>query len=138
VQVCSALGGALSTVEELTLDLNVGGMASDWKKSLDGTLWHELLQPFIGVKKLHVGPSLTLELSQSLDSVTGGLVLELLPELEKLDVQLEMGHSKNVFSLFVETRESVDRPVHLSAPSSPPQQLNTSGKPSHASETLVK
>ena len=108
-QVCSALGRALSTVEELTLDLDVSGMASDWEKSLDSTLWHELLLPFIGVKKLHIGPPLTLELSQSLESVAGGLVLELLPELEELEVQLEIGRSKNVLSLFVETRESVDR-----------------------------
>jgi hypothetical protein len=81
-------------------------------------LWHELLLPFIGVKKLHIGPSLTLELSRSLESISGGLVLELLPELEELEVQLEMGHSKNAFSLFVETRESVARPVHLSVPPS--------------------
>jgi hypothetical protein len=125
-QVCSALGRALSAVEELTLDLNVGGMASDWEKSLDNTLWHELLLPFIGVKRLLIGSSLTLQLSQSLESVTGGLVLELLPELEELEAQLEIGHSKNAFSLFVETRESVGRPVHLSVP--PSQQalpLNT-------------
>ena len=121
-QVCSALGRALSAVEELTLDLDVSGMASDWEKSLDSTLWHELLLPFIGVKKLHIGPPLTLELSQSLESVAGGLVLELLPELEELEVQLEIGRSKNVFSLFVETRGSVDRPVHLSVPHS--QQPN--------------
>ena len=113
-QVCRALGRALSAVEELTLDLDVGGMESDWEEPLDSTLWHELLLTFIGVKKLHVGPSLALELSQSLDSVAGGLVLELLPELEKLEVQLEAGHSKSVFSLFLKTRESVGRPVHLS------------------------
>ena len=117
-QVCSALGRALSAVEELTLDLNVSGMASDWEKSLDSTLWHELLLPFIGVKKLYIGPPLTLELSQSLESVAGGLVLELLPELEELEVQLEIGRSKNVLSIFVETRESVDRPVYLSVPPS--------------------
>ena len=121
-QVCSALGRALSAVEELTLDLDVIGMVSDWEKSLDSTLWHELLLPFIGVKKLYIGPPLTLELSQSLESVAGGLVLELLPELEELEVQLEIGRSKNVFSLFIETRESVDRPVHVSVP--PSQQPN--------------
>ncbi|KAH9995717.1 hypothetical protein BJV77DRAFT_204759 [Russula vinacea] len=76
------------------------------------------LLPFIGVKKLYIGPPLTLELSQSLESVAGGLVLELLPELEELEVQLEIGRSKNVLSLFVETRESVDRPVYLSVPPS--------------------
>ena len=113
-QVCTALGKVLSAVEDLTLDLEVDGMPSDWEKSLDSNLWHELLLPFICVKKLRIGSSLKFELSQSLDSVAGGLVLELLPELQELEVQLEIGHSKKVFSLFVETRESVARPIHLS------------------------
>jgi hypothetical protein len=117
-QVCSALGEVLSAVKKLTLDLDVDGMPTNWENRLDRMLWHELLLPFIGVKKLHIGPSLTLELSRSLESISGGLVLELLPELEELEVQLEMGHSKNAFSLFVETRESVARPVHLSVPPS--------------------
>ena len=131
-QVCSALGKVLSSAEELTLDLDVDGMPSDWENSLDGMLWHELLVPFINVKKLHIGSSLTLQLSQSLESVAGGLVLELLPELEELEVQLEIGHSKNVFSLFVETRESVGRPVHLSIP--PSQQALRSNTPTPMSE----
>ena len=118
-QVCSALGEVLSAVEKLALGLglNVDGMPTNWESRRDSMIWHELLLPFIGVKKLYIGPSLTLELSQSLESVAGELVLDLLPELEELEVQLEMGHSKNVFSLFVETRESVARPVHLSVPS---------------------
>ena len=115
-QVCRALGKVLSAVEDLTLDLEEDGMPSDWEKSLDSNLWHELLLPFIGVKKLRIGSSLKFELSQSLESVAGGLVLELLPELQELEVHLEMGHSKNVFSLFIEIRESVARPVHLSVP----------------------
>ena len=38
-------------------------MPSDWENTLDNTLWHELLSLFIGVKKLHIGSSLTLEFS---------------------------------------------------------------------------
>ena len=117
-QVCSALGEVLSAVEKLALDLDVDRMPTNWERRRDSMIWHELLLPYLGVKKLYIGPSLTLELSQSLDSVAGELVLELLPELEELEVQLEMGHSKHVFSLFVETRESVARPVYLSVPSS--------------------
>ena len=115
-QVCSALGKVLSAVEELTLDLDVDGMPSDWKDTLDNMLWHDLLRPFIGVKKLCIGSSLTLELSQALEQDAGGLVLELLPELQELDVQLEIDHAKNAFSTFVETRNSVGHPVHLLAP----------------------
>jgi hypothetical protein len=113
IQVCSALRGVLSTVEDLTVNLDVDGMPSDWGNVLDELLWHELLLPFIGVRKLHIGLSLTLELSQALGLVAGGLVMELLPELRELEVQLEVDQAKNAFSLFLETRESVDRPVRL-------------------------
>jgi hypothetical protein len=115
-QVCSALGEVLSAVEELTIDLDVDGMPSDWKNTLDNTLWHELLSLFIGVKKLHIGSSLTLEFSQALEPDAGELVLELLPELQELEVQLEIGQAENAFSAFLETRESVGRLVHLLAP----------------------
>jgi hypothetical protein len=109
-QVCSALGKVLCTVEELTLD-HEGWV---WENSLDGVPWHELLLPFTGVKKLHIGSSLAYELSQALGSVYGGLVLELLPELQELEVQLKFYYREEIpFSAFVETRESVGRPVHL-------------------------
>ena len=114
-QVCSALGNVLSAVEKLTVDLNVDGMPSDWEKTLDGTLWVELLLPFDGVKKLHIGSSLALELSQALQLDAGGLVLELLPELQELQAELKIEHAQNAFSVFVETRASVGRPVHLLA-----------------------
>ena len=114
-QLCGALGGCLSAVEDLTLDLDVNGMPSDWKNGLDSMLWHELLLPFVGVEELHIGSSLTQELSQALRSVGGGMVLELLPELQELEVQLEIDQAQDAFSLFVEIRESVGRPVYLLA-----------------------
>ena len=121
-QVCSALGTVMSAIEELTLDLNVDGMPSDWEDTLEGMLWRELLLPFIGVRKLHIGSSLTLQLSQALQSDVGELVLELLPEVEELDVQLEIDHANAAFSLFLENRVSVDRPVRLLAPPMPPAE----------------
>ena len=113
--VCGALEKVLSNVEELILDLDVDGIPSDWESSPDGMLWYELLLPFIGVKKLYIGSSLTLELSQTLELVAGGLVLEILPELNELEVQLEFDDAKNAFSTFLETRESVGHPVLLLA-----------------------
>ena len=115
-QVCHALGKVLSTVEELGLGLDADEMPSDWEDALDNMLGFELLLPFIGVKKLHIGPSLTLELSQALNSVPGELVLELLPALQELEVQLEMDHTENAFTGFFKARESVGRPVTLLAP----------------------
>ena len=117
-QVYGALGKVLSAVEELILDLDADGMPSDWENTLDSMVWYELLLPFIGVKKLHIGPSLTLELSNSLNSLSGGLILELLPELYEIRVQLRKDDARDarrdVFFLFIETRESVGRPVYLS------------------------
>ena len=122
-QVCNALGDVLSTVEELTLDLRVDGMPSDWENTLDNTAWHELLLPFIGAKKLKIVSSLTLELSNALESVDGELVLELLPALEELEVlreaPLKIDRATNAFSMFMKTRESVGRPIHLLVPPAP-------------------
>jgi hypothetical protein len=111
-QVCSAIGKVLSTVEELALDLDVNGMALGQENTLNNMLWHELLLPFIGVKKLHIGSSLTLELCRALVSVAGRLVLELLPELQEVDIQPIVGFE--AFSGFVKTRESIGRPVDFS------------------------
>ena len=113
MQVCSALRNVLSAVEELTLDLDADVMPSFWDITLDSTVWQQLLLPFTGVKKLHISFSLTLELSQALESVPGELVLEFLPELRELEVQLNTDYAKKVFSMFVEIRESLGRPVHL-------------------------
>jgi hypothetical protein len=126
-QVCIALGKVIFDVEDLTLDLDVDGTPSDWKNPLDNSVWHELLLPFIGAKKLHIGSSLTLELSQALESVAGWLVSELLPELQELEVQLENDdQTKTAFSAFVETRESVGRPIHLLA-----HRFNRTSTPEH-------
>ena len=112
-QVCNALGKVMSSVEELTLDLFTHQMSSDWENTLDNMMWHELLLPFIGVKKLRIQPSLTLELSQALESVTGWMVPEILPELQELEAELREVRVIKAFSVFVKTRESVGRSVHM-------------------------
>jgi hypothetical protein len=116
-QVFSALGEVTSTVKKLTLDLYTHQMPSDWENRRDNMLWHELLLPFIGVKKSNIGFSLIFELSRALESLAGELIQEILPELQELEVlQLEMYHANKPLSKFFETRESMGRPVHLLAP----------------------
>ena len=112
-QICSTLGGLLSTVQELTVDLRDFGMPSEWESTLEDVPWHELLLPFIGVKKLHIGSSLTLELSQALKSDFVGLVL---PELQELEVSLKTDDVTNALTAFIETRESVGRHIRLLVP----------------------
>ena len=123
-QVCNALGKIISTVEELTIDLFTHQMPLDWQNTLDNMVWHELLLPFIGVKKLHIQPSLTLELSQALGSVSGGMVLEILPELQELEAELREVRAIKAFSVFVKTRELVGRPVHVPGLDAELERLN--------------
>jgi hypothetical protein len=110
--VCSALGTVVSNIEELGLDLEEGGMPSDWGKRLDKTLWQELLWPFIGMKKLHIGESLTLELSIALEGLewVEGLILQ---ELQELEVTLQNDRATSALTKFFETREAMGRPVRL-------------------------
>ena len=117
-QVCSALAKVLSATEDLTLDLNVEGMPSDWENKLDSMPWHELLLAFTGVKKLHIGSSLAVKIFQALESVSGAWVLQLLPELQELEVP-DIDHATKALSMFMETRDSVGRPIHLLAPPIP-------------------
>ena len=112
-EVCSALGGFLSIVEELTLDLRVIGMPSNWESTLDEVPWQGLLLPFIGVKKLHIGSSLSLSLSKALESDAGGLIL---PNLQELELSLTTKNVTNALTVLIETRESMGRPIHLLVP----------------------
>jgi hypothetical protein len=112
-EICSALGGFLSSVEELTLDLRAIGMPSNWESTLDEVPWQGLLLPFIGVKKLHIGSSLSLSLSKALESDAGGLILRNLKELE---VPLKIDRVINALTVLIETREYVGRPIHLVVP----------------------
>ena len=112
-QVCGALGNILFTVEDLGLDLDVDGMPSDWESTLDIMSWYELLLPFIGVKKLQIGSSLTSKLSRTLESVCGELVQGLLPALQELEVHLDINEAEIAFFTFLKTRESTGHPVRL-------------------------
>ena len=88
-------------------------LPSDLEKTPDSMTWHELLLSFIGAKKLDVDFSLTLELSQGLQTDAGSLVPELLPELQELEIQLDTEQAKQAVFAFVESRESSGHPVHL-------------------------
>ena len=122
-QCCEALEHCLSTVEELTLDLDEDGMPSGWDDSLDSMLWHALLVPFSSVKKLQIGSSLTFQLSEALKSGAAESGPSFLPELQKLEVQLEINDTNKGFSTFIETREREGRAVEFLAPHSPSSNL---------------
>jgi len=116
-QVCSELVQVLSAVEELTLDFEEENLPSDWQNAADVMMWHGLLWPFSGAKKLRIGYPFASELSNALESHDAGLILGLLPELEELEAQVELGHVKKAFETFIEARQLAGRHVHLSVSS---------------------
>jgi hypothetical protein len=108
------LGTVLSAIDdEPTLDLNDNADPSDSHNTPNTLLWHELLRPFPGVRKFHIGPSLTLELSKALESDSEELVL---PGLQELVVSLKIDGAANALAAFFDTRESMGRPVLLLVP----------------------
>jgi hypothetical protein len=115
-QVCRGLEQVLFAVEALTLDLDEDGIQSDPEHAPDSTLWHDLLLPFRGVKKLHIGSALTYDLADTLKSdAANALILDLLPSLQDLGVRLKANIAYNAFSAFIETRERAGHRVQLFA-----------------------
>ena len=71
-------------------------MPSDWENALDDMLWHNVMLPFVGVKELRIVLSLTFELLQALESLAGGLAMELLPWPQALDSWLEVPQHSSI------------------------------------------
>ena len=102
VQVCGALMSVFSIVEELTLGFDEQRMPSEWQNNVvDSIMWHGHLLPFTGVRKLRVDGTLARDLSSALEPDEAGLVLELLPELQEVEAQLEDEQASNAFSAFI-------------------------------------
>ncbi|KAI9439532.1 hypothetical protein H4582DRAFT_1535039 [Lactarius indigo] len=120
-QVCSALMPALSGVEDLALDFHERVMPFELQDGgIDGATWHELLRPFIGVKKLHIYESLSEELSRALRVDEIGLDPGFLPNLRGLTSFSEGARSDRLFDPFIEARLAAGRPVFASFPLFPP------------------
>ena len=112
-QLCSALLPVLSAVEGLMLDFDEEDLPSNWQDEVDAMMWHGLLWPFSGVKKLHIGYPLALELSNALESDNAGLVLGLLPELQELEAWVKLRHLNKAFETFIDARQLTGCHVHL-------------------------
>ncbi|KAI9432403.1 hypothetical protein H4582DRAFT_1112410 [Lactarius indigo] len=112
-QICSALRPVLSGVEQLTL---VDGlwMPTDWEDSdIDDAMWHKLLRPFIGAKRLHICRVLLWEIAHALQVGDAGLDPGLLPSLQELAPDISARHTDNSFTPFIDARQVAGRPVHL-------------------------
>ncbi|KAI9457241.1 hypothetical protein BJY52DRAFT_515138 [Lactarius psammicola] len=115
-QICSALIPALSGVEELRLDFHEPMLPTEWQNGeIDGTTWHELLRPFIGVKRLRICHSLSEELSCALEVDEIGLDPGFLPSLQGLVNEFKgPHHGASLFGSFIQARRVTGHPVRPS------------------------
>jgi hypothetical protein len=112
IQVLDAFSSILSVAEKVTLIVK-GDEYSQWYHEVNRTQWRGLLRSFSNVKKLHVETKLVRGqgLAHSLCTEDGDLPLELLPNLE--EVSYSGSDNENAFMPFINEREAVGRPVHL-------------------------
>ncbi len=115
IQLCGVLAPLLSVAEELMFVVDERSLPEDWQDAVDDiAVWHGILRPFDGVKKLRIGHPLALELSNALESDNVELVAVLLPELHELRARVEIGHARNAFAAFIDTRRRAGCPILLS------------------------
>jgi hypothetical protein len=113
-QVCGALLPVLSDAEKLALYFYGPTLPPKWQGEVGSTVWHDLLLPFNGVKKLWIDTALSLELSSlQPDEGLGSSPDRLLPELRELETKLEIGQAKNAFTPFLDARRLAGHPVDL-------------------------
>ena len=111
-QIFNVLSQILSAVEHLTLVHEFHSQSSEEHNEVDRAEWLKLLRSFGNVKTLRIKDGLVRELSDCLRLEDGEHPLELLPELQELSYS-ESGHANDVFTPFIDARQSAGRPVTL-------------------------
>ncbi|KAF8257069.1 hypothetical protein EI94DRAFT_82043 [Lactarius quietus] len=112
-QICSTLLPALSGVEQLRLIFDEQVMPTEWQNGeIDGTMWHELLRVFGGVKELHICAALTQELSRALQVNDVGSDPGFLPVLQGIVSESKGSDVENLFSSFIHARQIAGNPVY--------------------------
>ena len=111
-QIFNALSQTFSTVKHLTVTHQEHVLSSEEHNEVDRAEWRKLLRSFRNVKTLHIEDGLVGELSRSLRLEDGEHPLDLLPELQEL-TYLGSDNNNNVFTPFIDARQSEGRPVTL-------------------------
>ena len=107
-QICHALIPTLSCVEKLMLYHDTERKPAELRNgTINSTTWHDLLRSFTGVKELHISGALVQELSRALQVEEVGLDPGFLPNLRSICAV------DNMFTLFIDTRKAVGRPVQF-------------------------
>ena len=106
-QICDALIPTLSGVEELSIVCDFKTMPTEMQNIIDSETWHDLLRPFIGVKRLVIRSGLFDELSRALQVDEVGSDPSFLPNLQSIHA------AGNQFTSFTDSRQVIGRPVQI-------------------------
>jgi hypothetical protein len=110
IQIFDALSPLLSVAERVTLIVTCH--RPSWGCDVNRTQWRGLLRPFSNVKVLGVlTDDRSYGLGHSLRTEDGEQPLELLPNLE--EVMYSGSDDENAFTPFINEREAMGHPVHL-------------------------
>ena len=115
-QVCSSSfpQSLIHNVERLYIR-EEGRMKLEWQDDLEDSQLLELLQPFTGVKYLHLSGKFAPRIASSLQELVGPRTTEVLPALESLYLyQRTSGSFKEAIGKFVTARRLFNLPVSVS------------------------
>ena len=111
-QISNSLSQIFSAVERLVLQHEVHSESSEEHNDVDPTEWRKLLRPFSNVNTLRIEEGLVKDLSHCLELEDGGLRLELLPKLVRLEY-FGRGDTRDAFNSFVDARRNAGHPIIL-------------------------
>ena len=116
LQICSAVGPALSVVESLALELDLEGFHGP-DIMAQPMLWHTVIRPYVGVKTLTINGAFTAEISDALDPNSGTVITDLLPVLSEVVIVTpeprDLVLLKQPFSSFIDARRLSGSPIDL-------------------------
>ena len=123
-QVCTSCLPHLSTLGDLYI---YGHQYSHTARqdNVENTLWLELLQPFTGVKNLHLSEEFASRIMPALQELVGERSTEVLPTLQNVFLQ-ELEPSGTVQAAiwqFVATREVISHPIAVSRWDNPEEYM---------------
>jgi hypothetical protein len=119
-QILNQFSPFLSSTEGLGINRKYDlRRSSNWSDDMDHMQWLELFHPFVAVQNLDIAPRLAVHIAPALRELTGGRVMEVLPELRCLS-SLPLRGSISALSLrgalkpFITARQLANHPVTIS------------------------
>ena len=116
LQICSDVAPALSVVESLALESDLGSFHKSVFRA-QPTRWNIALRPFVGVKTLTINETFVAEVSDALDPNNGVVITKLLPVLSEIVIVSSEPRYlvlfDQPFSSFVDARRLAGIPINI-------------------------